>query len=198
MPSKEIALVDMDSVVADFDGSVLEQLPAEIPRVPRTNFYIAEDYPEHNQLIRDITAHPGFFANLGLIEHALEGWQRLIDIGLDPVIASAPLRSNRSAIEGKVLFLEKFFVPQFGTQVVERAIIDKRKYLYPGLVLIDDRAEVDTNNGQAEWQHVLFDTPPNQNAASGLLRLMGWIDPNLEAIIEEAKYRRYLRQYDFK
>jgi 5'-nucleotidase len=187
MGNREIVLVDMDGVIADFDSYVVGQLPPEVPRVERANFYVAHDYPEHEQLVREITAHPQFFSELEPVENALEGWQRLLDLGYDPVICSAPLRSNRSAIEGKIIYLTKHFVPQFGAQVVERAIIDKKKYLYGGLVLIDDRPEVDTGNGQAEWQHIVFDRPYNKHAAAGLLRLMGWNDPNMANILEQAK-----------
>ena len=50
-------------------------------------------------------------------------------------------------------------MPRFGERVVSEAIIDKTKSRYDGLALIDDRPEVDTNNGRATWHHIVFDHP---------------------------------------
>lgn len=178
-------LVDMDGVLADFDGLVLERLHRSIARVARTNFYIAQDYPEHMYHVREITSHPDFFKQLPVVDGALDGWEKMLDLGYDPRICSAPLSSNRFSVEGKLTWLRQIFVPKFGEAVVNRAIIDKQKYKYQGRVLIDDRPEVDTGSGQAQWKHVVFDRPYNQDS-SAELRLLNWRDTELDSVLERA------------
>lgn len=178
-------LVDMDGVLADFDGAILERLPKEVARVARTSFYMHHDYPEHEDLIYEITGDQRFFHDLPVIDGALEGWQRLVDLGYDPRICSAPLSHNGTTREGKLDWLKRHMVPEFGKHVVERAIIDPRKYNYPGFALIDDRPHVETR-GIAKWRHVVFDQPYNQESTAQY-RLHGWHDENLGNVLEQVR-----------
>jgi 5'-nucleotidase len=180
-----VVLVDMDGVLADFDAAVLHGIPV-IERVARTHFYIAEDYPQHVANVEQITSHPEFFRDLPLVDNALQGWQRLIDAGYRPRICSAPLSRNPEAVQGKLAWLRRHFVPRFGERVVSEAIIDTMKSRYDGAALIDDRPEVDTNNGRATWRHVVFDQPYNKHSRAAL-RIRGWDDPHLEDILEAAR-----------
>jgi 5'-nucleotidase len=185
-PNDNVVLVDMDGVLADFDAAVLGQLPPAIERVARTHFYIAQDYPRHVAHVEYITKHPDFFPNLPLVDNALQGWQRLIDAGYHPRICSAPLSRNEQSVRGKLAWLRCHLVPRFGERVVTEAIIAKDKYNYRGIALIDDRPEVDTNNGEATWCHIVFDHPYNRHSSAGL-RVQGWDDPALEEILEAAR-----------
>lgn len=183
--SEKSVLVDMDGVLADFDGAVLRGMPTEIPRVPRTNFYIARDYPEHKEAVADIYSEPGFFYGLEPIEGALDGWSKLAELGFHPRIASAPLTLNPRSVEGKIAWLEEYLVPKFGVAVIDEAIFDKEKFKYDASILIDDRPAVDTGNGRARWRHVVFDQPYNA-AVHGGLRLHGWMDPDLGGVMARA------------
>jgi 5'-nucleotidase len=89
-------------------------------------------------------------------------------------------------VQNKLAWLRRHFVPLFGELVVSDAIIDKDKYRYDGLALIDDRPEVDTNNGRATWRHIVFDRPYNKHS-SAALRIRGWDDPHLEETLEAAR-----------
>lgn len=180
-----VVLVDMDGVLADFDGAVLEALPPHIPRVPRTNFYIARDYPEHKADVAAVYSHPEFFFNLKPVHGAIEGWQRLIDLGYQPRICTAPLTSNPRSGEGKLAWLDQHLVPHFGATVRDEAIVDKNKHAYAGVVLIDDRPAVDTGGSRAPWRHVVFDQPYNQLCTS-TFRLHGWTDPDMALVLEHA------------
>lgn len=174
-------LVDMDGVMADFDGGALVNMPQNLI-VPRSQFYVAHDYPEH--LRPDIEAvynSPEFFENLEPILGIHQGWQAMLDNGYLPRVASAPLESNRNAIEGKIKWLDRVMVPEFGVSVVEDAIIDKAKWKYAALAIIDDnpviRKGIDGVES-AEWKHVLFGWPHLLSVpmATAAFRLLDWQD----------------------
>lgn len=110
-----------------------------------------------------------------------EGWQAMLDIGYAPRVASAPLESNRNAIEGKIKWLDRIMVPHFGVSVVEDAIIDKNKWKYSALAIIDDNTVIRKGIGDvdsAEWEHVLFGWSHLANVpmATAAFRLLDWRD----------------------
>lgn len=189
-------LIDMDSVMADFDGAATAHLPPE-QRVPKNDFYVARDYPPAiSQTIEAVYKAPGFFENLQPMPGLLEGWQALLDAGYAPRVASAPLSSNPTAIEGKIKWLDRIMVPKFGGSIVEEAIIDKEKWRYSGLALIDDRPNIPrgpNNQNNAEWEHILFGWQhrPYMPLAGTAFRLLSWHDTAhlLETLaqIEETK-----------
>ncbi len=189
-------LVDMDGVMADFDTSALTSIPIE-QRVSRSSFYVAHDYDEEfRPMIEAVYNAPGFFNSLEPIPGMQEAWQVMIDNGYHPRVASAPLSSNRTAIEDKIKWLDRIMVPEFGPQVVEEAIIDKDKWKYGGLALIDDRPDVPrgiSDEYAAEWEHVLFGWAHLSSVpmATAAFRLLSWENPNellsVLGIIEKQK-----------
>lgn len=180
-------LVDMDEVLALYDSEVIKRLKKLHSHIPiigeRTNFYIAEDYGEHAQLLRDIADEAGFFESLPVGIDALAGWQRLIDYGYHPRICSSPKLTNPYSKEEKLRWLRRHFVPHFGEWVADEAIITRDKHLYDGIALIDDRPEVKSAD-EAPWQHIIFDQPYNQHVDTP--RLRGWLDDSLPELLEAA------------
>ena len=178
-------LIDMDGVLANFDSEVLNRIQKQYPHIPilsaRSNFYIADDYPEHKELVREISDQPGFFESLPLVDSALEGWQRIIDLGYNPRICSSPISSNPNSEREKRLWIEHHFVPFFGSYVVEQAIITKNKHLYEGRALIDDRPEV-RDSDKASWKHIVFDQLYNKHIERP--RLYGWRDNKLPELLD--------------
>ena len=178
---QKTVLVDMDGVMADFDRVALSEVPQDLI-VPRSQFYVAHDYPEDlRPSIEAVYNSPEFFENLDVIEGVHEGWQAMLDNGYSPRVASAPLRSNKNSIEGKIKWLDRVMVPHFGVSVVEEAIIDKKKWKYSALAIIDDNPVISKGmNGteSADWEHILFGwshlvTVPMATAA---FRLLSWRD----------------------
>lgn len=182
-------LVDMDGVMADFDGDAIQVVPVK-KRIERVSFYIADDYPEYAEAIRARQAEPDFFERLELVPGVLEGWQHMLDAGFLPTIGSAPLSSNPHSVSGKIKFLERTLVPEFGQSVVDEAIFDKRKYDHPAFALIDDRPDVETA-GIAEWRHMVFDRTYNQ-LSTAAFRLMNWEDPELIPMLYKMQELRHL------
>ena len=72
-------------------------------------------------------------------------------------------------------------VPHFGARVVEEAIIDKNKWRYSGLALVDDRPFVPrgpNNSNIATWKHTLFGWAHlgQEVATDAEFRLLDWHD----------------------
>jgi 5'-nucleotidase len=193
-PEAPNALVDMDGVLAGFDYEVERQLALHHPDIvippQRTNFYISADYPDHLELVRGISDQEGFFAELPLIEGAIEGWHRIMACGFTPRICSSPISTNPYCEAEKLDWLKRHLVPEFGSWVIEQAIITKEKEKVDGVALFDDRPEV-ANAEDARWQHIVFDQPYNRHIA--LPRLRGWLDPNLPQLLWAAQLRYSMR-----
>lgn len=193
---KKTVLVDMDGVMADFDSAALVSLPKNLI-VPRSQFYVAHDYPENlRSTIEDTYNAPDFFENLQPMPGLLEGWQAMLDNGYRPRIASAPLSSNRNSIEGKIKWLDKIMTPEFGVSVIENAIINKKKWSYRGLAIIDDNPVIQKGpdgTNTAEWEHILFGWShlPTVPLSTTAFRLLSWRDTDqLITMLDTIKERR--------
>jgi 5'-nucleotidase len=159
MIERDVILVDMDDVIADFYTGATSTIPAD-KRNLRTKFYAEHNYsPELHTEIEATYLAPGFHRSLTLLPGVHHGWQRLIDNGFRPRIATAPNKKNPTCVEDKLEWLNETMVPEFGSTVTEEAIIDKFKWRYPALALIDDRPIVPrgpNNTDVAEWTHILY------------------------------------------
>ncbi|OYX42385.1 hypothetical protein B7Y94_03655 [Candidatus Saccharibacteria bacterium 32-49-12] len=188
---RPIVLVDMDGVLADFDGATETFLRDSHPHIPimeRKNFYFRDDYPdpEHEAIISKLHSSQGFFLNLPPIKGALEGLDKVEELGYEARICSSPLSKNLWCVQEKREWLRV----HRGRLMAERAIIDSSKENYDGIALVDDRPVVQ-NADIASWSHVVFDQPYNRHVDADL-RIQGWDDPNLEYVLTEclARYRR--------
>ena len=174
-----IVLVDMDGVLTDFSGATQAHLESHgIPIRVRSNFYYQDVYPEADtDVINKLHASQNFFRNLPPVDGAIEGWDKIKDLGYEPRICSSPLHTNEWCKEEKLEWIKE----HLGREAAKSAIIDSKKELYDGIALIDDRPAVKTSE-ETTWRHVVFDAPYNKDSTS-TIRLNGWYDPDLPAVL---------------
>lgn len=158
-----LILVDMDGVLADFDlhaCAELERIHPEVVQVPleeRREFYLKDDYPDDRDKIIAITSKQGFFANLTMIPGAYAGMLKLVGLGHDVRICTAPLTENDYCVHEKYHWVRKN-MPAFQSKL----IITKDKTLVRGDILIDDKPEI-TGAMNPLWLHVVYDQPYNRH-----------------------------------
>lgn len=173
-----VVLVDMDGVLADFDGAVLEELGPKCPgiRRPTKSHRMRLEFEQYADQIRDVTSAPGFFRNLKPMPDALDGWQRLIALDYQPRICSSPLGSHPDCEQEKRDWLTAFL----GQKIAEEAYIVANKCACPGIALIDDIPAIECAG--ATWHHIVFDQPYNRQSPSPY-RLCGWGDERLPRLL---------------
>lgn len=168
--SREV-LVDMDGVMADFDGEVQKRAQDRYPHIKpleleTPQFYTANNYPNENQdKIWAVSNEAGFIAELPLVSGALMGWQKIIEKGFRPRVCSTllPEKYYPTCKEEKLAWLEEHFAPEFGHWVLDTAIFTKHKQLVPAAAIIDDKPSQLFNKEGALWEHIIFDRACNRD-----------------------------------
>lgn len=183
-------LVDMDGVLFDYESPNNEIIRnfGVTPIENRKGFYYPEVYrnnPDLHRHIYDENRRPGFFRSFPLIEGAIEGWQRILDAGFLPRVCSSPFDHHPTVITEKKECLEEYFVPRFGSWVVDTAIFDRFKSGYDACALIDDHPDV-RGSTFAKWQQIVFTQSYNKQLQTRL-RLNGWNDPSLETLLQTCR-----------
>lgn len=170
-------LVDMDGVIADFDGEFLkrwrERHPDKffIPLEERTTFYVKDQYPEElKPLVAEILLEPGFFREIMPMDGAREALLEMERLGLELFICSSPLSAYRNCVLEKYEWVEKFL----GADWVKRLILTKDKTLVKADYLIDDKPEITGAETVPAWEHILYDRPYNRGANRKRLTWANW------------------------
>ncbi len=159
-------LVDMDGVLADFDGRFMHLWAEKYPNRPqldqsrRTSFKIVDEFSSEDQDdIRAIFSARGFFRELPVILGAVEGIRDMQAGGMDVWICTSPLNEYRNCVLEKFEWIEEHLGPSW----VSRLILAKNKALIRGDYLIDDNPSLPFAD-TARWKQLLFDAPYNRLA----------------------------------
>ncbi|XP_074116836.1 5'(3')-deoxyribonucleotidase, cytosolic type [Sminthopsis crassicaudata] len=188
-------LVDMDGVLADFEGGLLRGFRLRFPQEPyvtleeRRGFSAREQYgalrPDLADKVASVYEAPGFFLELEPIPGALQAMQEMKCMkDTEVFICTSPLQKYGYCVSEKYHWVNKYLGPEF----VERIIMTRDKTVVAADLLIDDK---DTIKGQEEnpsWEHILFTCCHNQhlNLSPSKRRLHSWSD-NWRAILDSKR-----------
>ena len=114
----------MDNVLVDFESGI-ERLNLD----PNT---------------RDLDEVDGIFSHMIPLKGAIEGYNRLVELGYDVYILSTAPWENSSAWSDKLIWVKKYI----GENAKKRLILSHNKNLNKGDFLIDDRLA----NGAGEFE----------------------------------------------
>ncbi|XP_061232903.1 5'(3')-deoxyribonucleotidase, cytosolic type [Neopsephotus bourkii] len=178
-------LVDMDGVVADFEGAVLRGFSARFPTEPRVELEARSGFSVREQyrgLRRDLAAKvasvyesPGFFLGLDPVPGALEALQEMIRMqDTEVFICTSPLRNYEHCVLEKYKWVEKHLGPEF----VERIILTRDKTIVSADLLFDDKDTITGAEPNPSWEHILFTCCHNRHIQlqAPRRRLLSWAD----------------------
>lgn len=140
---KKILYIDLDGVVADFDGAIKKYHP---------NIDLIADPDERSKMVDTICeTNTMIFHDLEPLPHAITAIQLLVN-HFDVYFLSTPMWNVPESFTGKRLWIEK----HFGSLATKKLILTHRKDLNRGAYLIDDRLK----NGAGEFTgvHIHFGT----------------------------------------
>jgi 5'-nucleotidase len=169
-------LIDMDGVLADFDGEFIkrwrERYPDQfhIPMQERTLFYVKDQYPQHLQpQVMEILLEPGFFREMMPIEGAREALIEMNALRLEVFLCTSPFSPYQNCVLEKYQWVDNYLGPDW----VNRIILTKDKTLVRGDILIDDKPQI-TGIDVPSWEHILYDRPYNQGVQKRRLTWKNW------------------------
>jgi 5'-nucleotidase len=164
-----IILIDMDDVLADFDGGFLtkwrERYPDKyfVPLDERKEFYMRDEYPEELlPAMTELFTEKGFVASLPEIEGGADAAKTIKEMGHDVFICTSPMRQYANCVAEKYQWVEK----HLGFDWTTKIILSRDKTLIKGDILIDDKPEV-TGVCKPSWEHVIYDKSYNRNIVNG-------------------------------
>ncbi len=171
-----IILVDMDDVLADFDGYFLgvwrKRYPDKffIPMNERQKFYMRDEYPpELLEQMTKIFTEKGFVASLSEIDGGISAVKKMKELGHEVFICSSPMRQYQNCVAEKYEWIEK----HLGFEWTTKLILSRDKTLIQGDILIDDKPEVE-GAAVPKWEHIIFDKSYNRHIKDK--RRITWAD----------------------
>ncbi|MDP2907241.1 MAG: 5'-3'-deoxyribonucleotidase [Nanoarchaeota archaeon] len=163
-----IILLDMDDVLADFEGEFFTRWRAQYPDKPcieledRKGFNLDKQYPEElRELVKSVYNAPGFCKSLKPIPGSLESVLEMKQEGHDVFICTSPLTYYENCVLEKYQWTEQ----HLGNEWAKKVILTRDKTLVKGDFLIDDRPEI-IGIVTPVWEHIVFDKPYNRDVTN--------------------------------
>ncbi|XP_014807939.1 PREDICTED: 5'(3')-deoxyribonucleotidase, cytosolic type isoform X2 [Calidris pugnax] len=178
-------LVDMDGVLADFEGAVLRRFVSRFPGEPRVELADRRGFSEK---VASIYESPGFFLELDPIPGALEAMQEMIRMqNTEVFICTSPLRKYEHCIVEKYKWVEKHLGPEF----VDRIILTRDKTVVSADLLFDDKDTIRGAEQNPSWEHILVTCYHNSRfqLQPPRRRLLSWAD-DWKGILESKRRQR--------
>jgi 5'-nucleotidase len=156
-------LVDMDMVIADYDGAFETAWKEKYPHQPcplsaARSVYKPPLSADDRQKADTVRLAPGFMLSLRPVRGAFDALEAMEAAGAQIIICTALLIKSDHCANEKLAWVRE----HLGDHWRRRVIITDDKTLIRGDILIDDRPDV--NGALApEWEHVLFDRPYNRH-----------------------------------
>lgn len=160
-----ILLVDLDDVLADFDGGFYLEWKYRYPEksIPspdkRTKFYLREETPEeYKPLITEIIITEGFIKSLPEIPGGKEAITQMRNLGFEVFICTSPFKNYKHCVKEKYIWVEE----HLGREWVDKLILTGDKTIVSGDFLIDDKPEI-LGCSKPRWEHILYDRSYNRH-----------------------------------
>jgi len=170
-------LIDMDGVIADFDGEFLkrwrERYPDKfyVPLEKRTTFYVKEQYPDElKPLASEIIWGLGFFRDMMPVNGARDALFEMDKMGFEVFICTSPLSTYKNCVLEKYEWVDKILGPDW----VKRIILTKDKTLVKADYLIDDKPKITGVENTPIWEHIVYDRPYNKDVNNRRLTWENW------------------------
>ncbi|XP_075417055.1 5'(3')-deoxyribonucleotidase, mitochondrial isoform X2 [Tenrec ecaudatus] len=169
-------LVDMDGVLADFEGGFLSKFRARYPDLPfvaledRRGFWVSEQYgrlrPELREKAVSIWESENFFLDLEPLPGAVDAVKQMANLeNTDVFICTSPIRMFKYCPYEKYAWVEK----HFGADFLEHIVLTRDKTVISGDLLIDDRPDVTDQLSNCKPPAILGLQPKVQEAVCSCL-----------------------------
>jgi 5'-nucleotidase len=182
--------LDMDGVMADWDGFLDEQLDAvpelhDFPRQPERGWNSFSDAdPRHKKAVYKILEHPEYYSSLKPIEGAVAAANQMRSDDHDVVFISSPWESNPMGYQAKANWLFQ----HFGGWARKNLILTSDKTLVIADVLVDDKPVIKGRRLDLArpltsplWQRVIFAQSYNEDIAGP--RIENWTDGSWKDVL---------------